>query len=256
MDRSRADSCFLLGCERPQRLPPNDRSSSNPGVSWRHAETSAITDTEHWLLRPPGGKWGYRILAKPRPPFVIASAAAAPAVQLGWGRAPSDATALSLRVQAGYDAVDGGDADDCNGHGTHMAGIVGGETYGVEGHLAPSRAHSQLQRIRDGRGWRGGIQWTIDHQQGAQPAAMNMSLGALVISIRARTQPRSRVSCRTLSTTGWWSSPRREQRRRRVQRLARGRPDRPHCRRDRRFADQRASFSSFGPCVDLFAPGE
>jgi subtilisin family serine protease len=27
--------------------------------------------------------------------------------------------------------VDGGDADDCNGHGTHMAVIVGGETYGV-----------------------------------------------------------------------------------------------------------------------------
>jgi Subtilase family len=119
-------------CVTPGQSTPRDaRSSSNPGVSWRHAETSAITDTEHWLLRPPGGKWGYRILAKPRPPFVIASAAAAPAVQLGWGRAPSDATALSLRVQAGYDAVDGGDADDCNGHGTHMAGIVGGETYGV-----------------------------------------------------------------------------------------------------------------------------
>src|SRR5580765_8411334 len=29
------------------------------------------------------------------------------------------------RATSGYDAVDGGTADDCNGHGTHVAGTVG-----------------------------------------------------------------------------------------------------------------------------------
>jgi hypothetical protein len=33
MDRSRADSCFLLGCDGRQRLPPYDLSSSIPGIS-------------------------------------------------------------------------------------------------------------------------------------------------------------------------------------------------------------------------------
>ena len=35
------------------------------------------------------------------------------------------------RASSGYDAVDGGAATDCNGHGTHVAGTVGGTTYGV-----------------------------------------------------------------------------------------------------------------------------
>ena len=35
------------------------------------------------------------------------------------------------RATYGFDAVDGGAADDCNGHGTHVAGTVGGATYGV-----------------------------------------------------------------------------------------------------------------------------
>ena len=35
------------------------------------------------------------------------------------------------RAVTGFDAVDGGSADDCNGHGTHVAGTVGGTAYGV-----------------------------------------------------------------------------------------------------------------------------
>lgn len=35
------------------------------------------------------------------------------------------------RAVSGFDAVDGGVADDCHGHGTHVAATLGGETYGV-----------------------------------------------------------------------------------------------------------------------------
>jgi subtilisin family serine protease len=35
------------------------------------------------------------------------------------------------RATTGYDAIDGGAAEDCQGHGTHVAGTVGGSTYGV-----------------------------------------------------------------------------------------------------------------------------
>ncbi|MFG2013124.1 S8 family peptidase [Micromonospora sp. NPDC048868] len=38
---------------------------------------------------------------------------------------------FGVRASGGVDLVDGGPADDCNGHGTHLAGTIGGTRHGV-----------------------------------------------------------------------------------------------------------------------------
>jgi aqualysin 1 len=82
------------------------------------------------------------------------------------------------RAASGYDAVDGGTADDCNGHGTHVASTVGGTTYGVAKDVSLVAV-----RVLDCRG-RGttsgiiaGIDWVVGHHQAGQPAVANLSLG-------------------------------------------------------------------------------
>ena len=80
------------------------------------------------------------------------------------------------RATSGYDAVDGGSADDCNGHGTHVAGTVGGTAYGVAKGV-------QLVAVRvlncDGSGTTAqvaaGIDWVTANA--VKPAVANMSLG-------------------------------------------------------------------------------
>jgi subtilisin family serine protease len=80
------------------------------------------------------------------------------------------------RARAGYDAF-GGAGDDCNGHGTHVAGTVGGTTYGVAKQV-------DLVAVRvlncNGSGtWSGviaGLDWIVTHHSSG-PAVANMSLG-------------------------------------------------------------------------------
>jgi subtilisin family serine protease len=81
------------------------------------------------------------------------------------------------RAVSGYDAVDGGSADDCNGHGTHVSGTVGGSTYGVA-----KSVNLVAVRVLDCNGsgtWSGviaGMDWVVgNHSTG--PAVANMSLG-------------------------------------------------------------------------------
>src|SRR5256886_1255940 len=83
------------------------------------------------------------------------------------------------RALIGFDAVgDGQNGQDCNGHGTHVSGTVGGATYGVAKGVALVAV-----RVLDcsGSGTTdqviAGVDWvTRDHLAG-QPASANMSLG-------------------------------------------------------------------------------
>ncbi|MFE7749676.1 S8 family peptidase [Streptomyces sp. NPDC057428] len=86
-------------------------------------------------------------------------------------------TEFGARVGFGYDAVgDGRNGEDCNGHGTHVAGTVAGATYGV----APDASLVPVRVLNcEGSGtWAGiiaGLDWIA--QNAEQPAVVNASLG-------------------------------------------------------------------------------
>ena len=87
-------------------------------------------------------------------------------------------TQFGGRAVSGTDKIDGGPADDCNGHGTHVSGTVGGSTYGVAKSVSlvavrvlncsGSGIYSQVIA---------GVDWVTGNHQAGQPAVANMSLG-------------------------------------------------------------------------------
>jgi subtilisin family serine protease len=89
-----------------------------------------------------------------------------------------DHTEFGGRAKPGYDAfVAGGPANDLNGHGTHVAGTVGGTRYG----MAKNVTLYAVKVLGDnGSGsWSGviaGIDWAVGHHT-TRPAVGNMSLG-------------------------------------------------------------------------------
>ncbi|MCY1138720.1 S8 family peptidase [Actinoplanes sp. Pm04-4] len=150
------------------------------------------------------------------------------------------------RATAGYDAVGTG-AVDCNGHGTHVAGTVGGTTYGVAKQV-------RLVGVRvlncSGSGTTAGVIAGVNWvgQQTARPAVANMSLGGGVSTTldNAVNNAISRgitfaLAAGNSSANACNSSPSRV-----AAAITVGATT---------STDARASYSNYGTCLDIFAPG-
>jgi subtilisin family serine protease len=159
-------------------------------------------------------------------------------------------TQFGGRVAAGFTAInDGNGTSDCNGHGTHVSGTVGGSTYGVAKNvtLVPVRV-LDCSGSGSNSGVISGVDWvTSDHLAG-QPAVANMSLGGSASSALDTAVQNSIADGVTYSIAAGNSnvdactqSPARVS-----SAITVGATD---------SSDARASFSNYGTCVDIFAPG-
>ena len=85
------------------------------------------------------------------------------------------------RISSGYSNVsDGLGSNDCNGHGTHVAGTLGGTMFGVAKgvRIVPVRVFTCVGQTSDSS-LIDGINWVVGDHVSGQPAVANMSLGGV-----------------------------------------------------------------------------
>jgi subtilisin family serine protease len=155
-------------------------------------------------------------------------------------------TQFGGRASNVFDAF-GGNGQDCNGHGTHVSGTIGGSTYGVA-------KSAQLRGVRvlncsgsgSNSGVISGVDWvTANH---INPAVANMSLGGgassaldTAVNNLANSGVPIAVAAGNSNTNACNSSPARA-----ANAITVGSTTQ---------SDARSSFSNFGTCLDIFAPG-
>ncbi|MGH3071985.1 MAG: S8 family serine peptidase [Gaiellaceae bacterium] len=152
------------------------------------------------------------------------------------------------RMGNGYTAInDGRGTTDCNGHGTHVAGTTGGTTYGVAKQVTihPVRVLS-CSGSGSNSGVIAGIDWVTANR--VRPAVANMSLGGGASSALDSAVQNSIASGVSYA-------------------VAAGNDNANACNYSPARAanavtvgattssDARSSFSNWGTCLDIFAPG-
>src|SRR6478609_5166298 len=153
------------------------------------------------------------------------------------------------RATVAYDNVgDGQNGNDCNGHGTHVAGIVGGTTWGVAKQallhavrVLPCSGSGLLSNVLAGVDW-----VTANHQS---PAVANISAATPGISASLETAITNSIASGVVYTLASGNdaadvcgyTPART-----PNALTVGASDE---------SDLRARYSNYGACIDLFAPG-
>lgn len=157
-------------------------------------------------------------------------------------------TQFTGRMGNGYTAItDANGTNDCNGHGTHVAGTVGGSTYGIaKGAIIHPVRVLGCTGSGTNSGVIAGMDWvTANH---IKPAVANMSLGGGASTATDDAVARMTAAGVTVA-------------------VAAGNDNANACNYSPARAasaitvgsttstDARSSFSNYGTCLDIFAPG-
>ncbi len=153
------------------------------------------------------------------------------------------------RAVTGIDYVDGGAATDCNGHGTHVSGTIGGKLRGVAKsvklvavRVLDCSGSGPISRVVSG------LNWVASNHTSGKPAVANMSLGGgasssldTAVNGVIKDGVTVAVAAGNDGANACNDSPARV-----TAALTVGASD---------SSDTRPSWSNYGSCVDLFAPG-
>jgi subtilisin family serine protease len=157
-------------------------------------------------------------------------------------------TQFAGRVSGGMTVInDGRGTGDCNGHGTHVAGTIGSSTYGV---AKAVRLHPVRVLNCSGSGSTSGVisgvNWVANNR--VLPAVANMSLGGgasssldAAVNGAINRSVTFAVAAGNSNANACNSSPARV-----AAAITVG---------STTSSDARSSFSNFGTCLDIFAPG-